>query len=373
MKTISMIFAFAATAGFGALAYTGCSSSDAAPAGPGPTTVQCDITDPLNPPIEASPELCDAPKCTNTTKVDKCPANGCMSVVEQTGDVKNFRMGRIRLWQPQALLSLTSIAVDPNVNPACFNNGTETFTWLIQYDSKKNTITTGGSRASKDGGRTFAFLTGEKANAADLEGVCPGFKGPAEPIDLSPVVSTVMGDGTTGFTTPKIPKINVPIFDATTGVPIILPLSQAYLQNVKIKGSCIGSWDKTYFCDGDSLGWTTGGAVIAKITAEEADRVPVKSAGCQSLCAILVNDASKTDKGTCKKGPDGKIPAIGNACVNGTGECNDAFLLSATFGAYGVDIGTASPPTDSGVTDTGSDDTGAASDSGSASDGASGG
>jgi hypothetical protein len=374
MKTISMILAFAATAGFGALAYTGCSSSaDGAPAGPGPTTVECDIKDPLNPPIEASPKDCDGDKCTNTTKVDSCPNNACMSVVEQTGDVKNFRMGRIRLWQPQALLSLTSIAVDPNVNPACFNGGTETFTWLIQYDSKNNKVITGGSRASKDGGKTFAFLTGEKANASDLEGVCPGFKGPTEPIDLSPVETTVTGDATTGFTTPKIAKINVPIFDASTGVPIILPLSQAYLQNVKISGSCIGSWDKSYFCDYASLGWTTGGAVIAKITAEEADHVPVKSAGCQSLCAILANDASKTEKGVCKRGADGKIPAIGNACVNGTGDCNDAFLLSATFGAYGVNIGTASPPMDSGTTDTGSGDTGAATDSGSASDGASGG
>ncbi|MGZ6095085.1 MAG: hypothetical protein ACXWUG_23800 [Polyangiales bacterium] len=374
MKTISMILAFAVTSAFGGLAYTGCSSDSGGPAATndtGTTGGSCELTDPMNPPIDCSPELGGATKCTNTTKVDSCPSNTCMSVVDQTGDVKNFRMGRIRLWQPQALLSLTSIAVDPGVNPACFNGGTEAFTWLIQLDTKNNKIKTGGSRASKDGGKTFSFLS-EVADASKLEGVCPGFKGPTTPIDLSAVESTVTGDATTGYNTPVIPKINVPIFDATTGVPIILPLSDAFMKGIKVNGSCIGSWDKTYWCDGDSLGWTTGGAIVAKITAEEADHVPVKSAGCQSLCAILVNDATKTEKGVCKRGADGKIPEIGDSCVGGT-SCKNAFVLSATFGAYGVNIsGSVTPPDDGGTTDTGSSDTGSG-DTGAATDAASGG
>lgn len=355
MKTrISIVLALSATCGFGAIAWTGC-GSDETPAAKVPSGGTCELSDPLDPPLGASPESCGAVKCSTTTKVAECPNNECMYQVAQTGPIKNFRMGRIRLWSPDALLSLTSIAVDPNVNAKCANGGSESFTWLMQVDTAAKTIKTGGARvgtASKD----FAFLA-EKVNAASVDAICPGFKGPTDPVDLAPVNSTITFEGEK-FTTPQIPQINVPIFDSS-GVPIILPLREAFIKNATINGSCIGKYQKDFWCDGDSLGWTTGGAIIAKITAEDADRVPVKSASCQSLCAILVNDSTKTDGKVCKKGPDGKIPEIGTHCVGGTA-CKNAFLLSATFGAYGVNIsGTPSPPADSG-TDTGGGDTGTA-------------
>lgn len=50
---------------------------------------------------------------------------------------------------------------------------------------------------------------------------------------------------------------------------------------------------------------------------------------------ILVNDVTKTDGKRCKRGPDGKVPEIGNSCLGGTG-CKNACLLSTSFGAYGV-------------------------------------
>lgn len=362
---LSIVLALAATCGFGVLAYSGCSSSEEGPKPTGPAA-GCDLVDPLNPPVNCTPELGGATVCTTTTKVETCPNNECMYQVEQTGTTKNFRMGRIRLWSPEALLSLTSIAVDPNVNAKCANAGSESFTWLIQVDTAAKKIRTGGSRASIGGdSKTFAFLN-EKVNASAVDAICPGFKGPAEPVDLSPVESPITMNGDT-FETPPVAQINVPIFDSS-GTPIILPLREAVLKNATIKGSCIGKYEKKYWCDGDSLGWTTGGALIAKITAEDADRVPVKSAGCQSLCAILVNDATKTDGKTCKRGADGKIPEIGTHCIGG-GNCKNAFLLSATFGAYGVNITTAAPPGDAG-SDTGGGDTGAA-DTGAVTDAAS--
>ena len=48
-----------------------------------------------------------------------------MASTPQSGDVLNYRMGRIKLWAPDALLSLSALAVDPNVNPKCMNNGNE--------------------------------------------------------------------------------------------------------------------------------------------------------------------------------------------------------------------------------------------------------
>lgn len=365
---ITALFALSALCAFGAVAWAGCSDDDTG----GGSTVKdsggggdlCSIgADLENPPIGAKPADCGATVCTSTTKVDSCPGNACMSQVDQTGTTKNFRMGRIRLWKPDALLSLASIAVDPNVNAKCANGGTESFTWLIQVDTTAKTLKTGGSRGSEDS-KKFAFLD-ESVDASKVADICPGFVGPKDPVDLRPV-STTYTEGPNGFTTPVIPAVNVPIFDSS-GIPIILPLREAMLKNIKIDGNCIGGYDKKYWCDGDSLGWTTGGAIVAKMTAEEADRVPVKSAGCQSLCAILVNDSTKTDGKVCKRGADGKVPEIGTTCVGGTG-CKNAFLLSATFGAYGVEITGAAPPPadaggDTGGGDTGGGDTGGASDS----------
>lgn len=355
---LSIVLALAATCGLGSAVWSGCSSEDPKPAAgadTGPGGGACDLKDPLEPPYKCGPEAGGATKCSTTEKVKDCPANECMYQVEQTGTTKNFRMGRIRLWQPDALLSLTSIAVDPNVNAKCANSGSESFTWLMQVDTAGKTIKTGGTRAGANS-KDFAFLA-EKVDASKVEAICPGFKGPTEPVDLAPVTAKLTMEGE-AFTSETMPLINVPIFDSS-GVPIILPLREALIKKATIKGSCIGKYQKEYWCDGDSLGWTTDGAIIAKITAEDADRVPVKSAGCQSLCAILVNDATKTDGKVCKRGADGKIPQIGTHCL-GTGTCKDSFLLSATFGAYGVNISGSAPVEDTGPGDTGGGDTGAA-------------
>jgi hypothetical protein len=351
---------FALSALVGVVAWAGCSDDGgggATPldAGGGGSGDKCNIgADLEKPPIGGTPAECGATACSSTTKVDGCPANACMSQADQTGPTKNFRMGRIKLWKPDALLSLAGIAVDPNVNAKCANGGTESFTWLIQLDTATKTIKTGGSRGSADS-KKFAFLD-ESVKGAALESICPGFKGPTEEIDLRPVTGTYKENADGSISSPRIERVNVPIFD-TSGIPIILPLREAELKDITVKGNCIGGYDKKFWCDGDSLGWTTGGAVVAKMTAEEADRVPVKSAGCQSLCAILVNDSTKTDGKVCKRGPDGKVPEIGTTCLGGTG-CKNAFLLSATFGAYGVEItGAAPPPSDAG-TDSGSSDAG---------------
>jgi len=351
---ISAVVVLAAVCGVSAFAWIGCSEEEKKK---NVVAASCDISDPLDPPVTCGPALEGDEPCSSTKNYDTCPGGPCMAAVEQTAATKNFRMGRIRLWSPNSLVSLAAIAVDPNVNPKCANNGAESFTWLMQIDSAAKTIKTGGARASADG-KTFGFLD-ESVNTASLESICPGFKGPSEPVNLRPV--TAPYTETNGkISTDSIPLINVPIFD-TSGLPIILPLREAALKNVTIEGSCIGKWEKQFACSGTTLGWTTGGAILAKITAEEADKVPVKSAGCQSLCAILANDATKTDGKVCKKGPDGKVPEIGTHCVGGT-SCKNAFLLSATFGAYGIDIKTvAAPPMDAG-TDTGTADTGTTAD-----------
>jgi hypothetical protein len=51
----------------------------------------------------------------------------------------------------------------------------------------------------------------------------------------------------------------------------------------------------------------------------------------------MVNDATKTVSGLCKRGADGKIPEWGDSCVGGT-SCKNAFTFSATFGSYSTPI-----------------------------------
>jgi len=300
-----------------------------------PIPTDCTSIDPSNPPIGCTPESMGASPCTSTAKVASCPTDtACMATVKQSLPRTTHRIGRLRLWKPDALLSLAPIAFDPNVNAKCANVGTEQFSWLLTVDRSANTLTTGSARASTDG-RTFALVDQTLAPSA-LGSICPGFVGSS--IRIAPVTTAISVTGT-GFAAAPMAALNVAIYDAISdefGVPIVLPLREVSIRVPSMPDpSCIGSWNPKYWCDGDTLGWTTGGAITAKISVEEADRVPIKSAGCQSLCAILVNDSTKTDGRVCKRGPDGKVPEIGNTCLGGA-SCKNAFTLSTTFGAYGV-------------------------------------
>jgi hypothetical protein len=364
IRRSSLVVSLAVATCLGSLVQvTGCSSSDDPPAttktdtgtpgdtSPGDSTsgASCTSTkiDRDNPPDPCGPDT-TGPKCRSTTEVSTCPTDtACMASTKQSGDILSYRMGRIKLWAPDALLSLSALAVDPNVNPKCFSNGNESFNWLLQIDKKNKTITTGGAPQTADH-TTFTFSE-RKVLGSELDAVCPGFVGPAE-TDLKKVTVPVTFTGDK-FSSAEIPKLNIPIFEGA--VPIILPIQQGFIKNVTISAdnNCIGSFNKDYWCDGDSLGWTTGGTIVGKITVEDADKVPVKTAGCQSLCAILANDAAKTTGKLCKRGADGKIPNIGDAKVLAD---NDAFQLSATFSAFGVTIVGGPTPGDAG-TDASSD------------------
>lgn len=318
---------------FACLAF-GCATETAATNAPSTCNVNaaCDPAVVSAPPIGCGPRDVCAPTCS---KAPACPDNACMSpVTSRDPDVTALRLGRSKVWAPEALRSLAAIAIDANVTAKCAG-GTEAFNWLIKIDRKNGTITTGGARASADG-KTYKFAR-EQIQPATIASVCPGFPATGEPIDIGPVTTAFSFTGTK-FTSPTAKKVNVAIF--SDDVPLVLPLSESTLTDVQLSenGSCVGTFHKNYACDGDTRGWSTGGAIVSKITVEDADRVPIKAAGCQSLCALLANEPALIgpDK-RCKRGPDGKIPAIGDACVGGEG-CKNAFKLMTTFGAYTVDI-----------------------------------
>ncbi len=419
---LSMLVALGLTCALGSVSYVGCSSSSGSGGNnttdtgttntndpecntigtPTPlTNTTCDQTPPIpdrcNPPGKCGPTDLGDGVCKRACKTDgdcttghcdttsgfcrtTCPTDtACMAPVKQSGDVLNYRMGRITLWAPASLVSLQGMAVTPFVDPSCMTPSTgEGFSWLMQLDRSKNTLLTGGANKSTDH-KTFSFLTGQTVDPSKLDLLCPG-KGfgqaGAQPVPLDPVTVKVSWSGNT-FSTEMLQKINIPIFDTTvaSNPPVILPLQEAYMKDVTVSAdnNCIGSWDSNYYC-GVSEGWTTDGVLIGKITADDADQVPVSKVGCSSLCALLVGDATKTDStGHCLKGSDGKVVAgYGDSCVGGQG-CNNAFLLSATFSAYGVAITNAPTPSDAGADSASDVGTDAGTDASDASDAASGG
>ena len=117
--------------------------------------------------------------------------------------------------------------------------------------------------------------------------------------------TTSFTESASEFIADAIPALNLTIKDSS-GVPIVLPLRDVRIKGSRANPTCIGGWDRNYWCDGDTRGWTDG-------------------------------DPTKTEEKACKRGPDGKVPPIGDACTSGDG-CNNAWLFSATFSSYGVNI-----------------------------------
>lgn len=246
-----------------------------------------------------------------------------MARAPQSADRSTLRIGRLRLWKPESMLALSSIEIDPHVNARCANGGTESISWLL--DLRGTTLTTGSARPSDDG-KTFSFATQTLAAPTD----CPGVVGRSA--SIAPAAVEVSRTGT-GFRA-ELDALTVAAFEAGYALPLRdLTIEVPTMNNP----SCIGTWDPQWWCDGDSLGWTTGGRITAKLAVEDADRIPIKSAGCQSLCAILANDPMKTEGKVCKRGVDGRIAETGDACIGGD-TCKNAFQFVITFAAYGIQL-----------------------------------
>jgi hypothetical protein len=266
-----------------------------------------------------------------------CPANNCIAPANPDLKVIDFRISHLAIWYPKVLADVSDTLVHPMINPSCVG-GSAVLNVLLQLDTTTKQLRVGSARPSKDG-KTYAFsdelldpsLYQDACNAASFL--------PTAPIKLQPfsVSYTLSGQRIASGT---IARTYIASWDTPSKVPSTVPLIDASIQNAVISADrqCIGKFDPAYACAANhSQGWTTAGLITGKIPLDEADQIPLPVAGCQTLCAVLANDAAKVDGDHCKRGPDGKVIPFGDTCVSGA-DCHDAVWFSAAFAAQSIVI-----------------------------------
>jgi hypothetical protein len=226
-------------------------------------------------------------------------------------------------------------------DPACNLQGTGTFSWLLQYDTQKGVVTTGGARpaASPGGPYTFASET---------------VMGVGKAITIAPVIleapfASCAIDAQGG-------NLNVPIYlnDGATSA-VILPLRQLQLYKgfVSDDNSCIGTYNADVLSPANSCQpqagepqFVNGGLAGGYVVLAEADNVPIQSIG-QTLCVLLAGNTAMYGEQAggllvCKKGPNNQILFQGDWCSTtnapADANCADSVQVVAYFAASGVAI-----------------------------------
>jgi hypothetical protein len=295
---------------------------------------------------DAPPGQLPAPNCDNSDK-DCKPEPGCtidearcgskatcLPMADNTGkDVLDFRIRRLNIATPATLASdfIQNTIVTHNIDlddKACGEIGVGLFTWLLRFDTKQNTLTTGGAPPSSDPlGKGYCFAKFQLGSNQ------------VEPITSA----TVTEDGKIHTTDDR--NVRIPIFlsDSLASV-VLLPISNVQLRDVTITAdnNCIGQFNESALqsnCYDDRqvcLKWITAGSLGGYITLEDADTVKIREIGYKSLCSFL---AGATEL-ACPRDENGKIEYQGDYCSTDRtpGSCADSVWLAGTFAASAVKI-----------------------------------
>jgi hypothetical protein len=274
------------------------------------------------------------------------PGAECLAKTDNTGQAKwQGRITQIDVQSPAALAGefIQEKVIDKGIDlnqPACWEGGDGTFSWLYEIDPSTSTIHTGGALPITDvqAGACMVTLQGAIAVA---------------PID-APV--TIDADGL-GFHAADI-NVNVPIFISATNTsnPLILPLHQVTL-DAKFNDdshNCIGHFNGSELelvnnCKPDTKAippqraWTTAAQLAGYITIDEADQVFIDLAA-ESLCALLAGIDFKGPDGYCNTStkwtagqkPTGDWCSTTNAAADAG--CSDAWQLKGNFSAAAFKI-----------------------------------
>lgn len=274
------------------------------------------------------------------------PGAECLAKHDNTGqDVWQGRISQITVSTPSVLATkfIHDTILDLGINfaqPACFEKGDGTFSWLFHFDRTAKKLKTGGSLPVTDPKSGGCFLT---RNDLAL---------PIAPIE----VDVEMTNGDRDFSASNIDVV-VPIFQKADQLdtPILLPLHA-----VDLKGSftddshnCIGSYNgPTLYpelsCQGDfgdadptvRRRFQAGATLKGYIRIDEADQVFIDVLDV-TLCVYLAGitkwgDGAQKSCASSAAWLGGERPA-GDWCSTtnaaATADCKDAWRLEAEFAA----------------------------------------
>ncbi len=279
------------------------------------------------------------------------PGAECLAKHDNSGqDVWQGRITQITVTTPSVLASqfVHQNILDKGISlnqPACFEQGDGTFSWLFEFNPATNKMKTGGSLPVADPKAGGCFLT-----RSDL----------ALPIAPVEVDVAIDPDGL-GFSASNIDVV-VPVFQKADLLdnPILLPL-----HGVELKGqfendthNCIGTFNgetlqpslecKGDFGDSDPKArrqFSPGATLKGFIEIEEADQVFLEVVN-TTLCVYLAGITTKwngndkncvsSDAWIAGERPEGNWCAATNAPADGT--CKDAWRLEAEFSASAFKI-----------------------------------
>jgi hypothetical protein len=226
---------------------------------------------------------------------------------------------------------------------ACNQMGTGTFSWLLQFDTKAGTLTTGGARPVADPSQGYTF---------DDETITAG----SASFHVAKVTVSAGETPECAFSSATAADLVVlPVFTDPSGANVmLLPLHHLVFDSGRISADngCIGRYNAggltSSGCMPDALHPTfvDDASVSAFFVLEEADTVDVPMLGA-SLCVILSGDAQGFGDGAtpvahCKRDGAGQVLFKGDWCsstdAKATPACADALRFSAQFAAVGATI-----------------------------------
>ena len=285
-------------------------------------------------------------KCT---AVDKT----CVGLVSNAGETKfGLRMSEIDFSSPPAFASgvvagVVSGAAEEDI-PSCNQNGSGTFSWLLQVDTQAQTLKMGGARPVADPTQGFSF---------DTETL--------DTFNVAPVTfPNVTPDSSGNFAITQGVDLVIPVFlDPAGDSSFVLPLHQARITQATLSSNndCVGTYnasglDPSNSCISDNMalppvpGFLDGGKLDGYITLTEADTVVITKIA-TSLCAVLAsasgddagaNTATSGGNTVCARDGGGAVVYQGNWCSTtnaaATSTCADAVKVSASFAASSVEI-----------------------------------
>jgi len=282
------------------------------------------------------------PKCE--LKDPSCAGSSCIALVDNAGAAQfGLRMSQILISDPASLAAVTPVGLTVASGVAlpmeqCFLKGTGTFSWLLYFDTTKNTVCTGGAKPAANPADGYSFVN-ETVSQGGTDFVI-------KPIEFASDVST----GT--FESAEGQDLVMPVYTAG-GAIVLLPLRKARIVGGKISAdhNCVGSSNIAALEPFNECGpnpeeglfsFLNGGKIEGYITLEDADDVIVEALGA-SLCPLILgeHDGGMPIK-KCLRDDTGKISLPGDWCSTtnapATETCFDAVHLVAEFAASAVKV-----------------------------------